>query len=139
MRLEDVERVYEIDQKELKSNWKENNYRFELLDINTRAFVYEQNQKVIGFVIAKKLIDSADLYQIIVDKDYKNEGYGSKLLRHCLTQLKQEGVLECLLEVRQSHSDVIGFYRKHGFEAISVRRNYYGRNKNALIMKCKVK
>lgn len=139
MKLEDIPSVYAIDRLDLKSNWKENTYRFELLDLNTRAYVYVIDEKVIGFVISKAIGRAADLLQIAVHPDYRRQKVGIKLMEYTLKELKDEGVLEMFLEVYVKNTGVIGFYRKLDFKTINIRKNYYGRGKDAISMKLKVR
>lgn len=139
MKIEDVKSVYDIDILTLKSNWSENLYRFELLDINTRAFVYEIDQKVVGFVVSKYIGYTSDLLQIAVHPNYKHKKIGAALLKHVIETLKEEGVLEMMLEVYVKNTEVIGFYRKFNFKTVNVRKNYYGRGKDAILMKLKVR
>ncbi len=139
MRIDDVIRVYEIDQNDLKSNWSENLYRFELIDINTRAFVYEEDEKVLGFIIAKYIGDTSDLLQIAVDIAHKQMKIGKKLLNYCIEQLKKEGVKEMILEVGAENSEAIRFYKGFKFEYVNLRKNYYGRGKDAILMKLRMR
>lgn len=139
MRIDDVIRVYEIDQNDLKSNWSENLYRFELIDINTRAFVYEEDEKVLGFIIAKYIGDTSDLLQIAVDKAHKEMKIGKKLLNYCIDHLKKEGVKEMILEVGAENSEAIRFYKGFKFEYVNLRKNYYGRGKDAILMKLRMR
>lgn len=139
MEIKDVASVYDIDLLTLKSNWSENLYRYELLDINTRAYVYELDEKVIGFVVAKYIGHTSDLLQIAVDPFYKHKKIGAALMVHLLESLKKEGVLEMFLEVSVKNTDVIGFYRKFNFKTVNVRKNYYGRGNDAILMKLKVR
>ncbi len=139
MRIDDVIRVYEIDQNDLKSNWSENLYRFELIDINTRAFVYEEDEKLLGFIIAKYIGDTSDLLQIAVDKAHKQMKIGKKLLNYCIDHLKKEGVKEMILEVGAENSEAIRFYKGFKFEYVHLRRNYYGRGKDAILMKLRMR
>jgi ribosomal-protein-alanine N-acetyltransferase len=39
-----------------------------------------------------------------------------------------------MLEVNENNKPAINFYKKNGFKIISVRKDYYGSNQNAIIM-----
>lgn len=138
MTLNDVNAVFELHENELKANWSLMLYKHELLDLNTRAFVYKIEDKVIGFIIAKYIGVTSDLLQIAVDKKYQKVGIGYKLLDHVWHGLIDEGVEEMILEVRAKHVDVIKFYERFGFKALYTRRNYYGPRRDALVMRLKV-
>ena len=73
-------------------------------------------------------VDTADILNIGIDPDFKRQGYGTGLLNHLIEELKKKDIGEILLEVRAGNKSAIQFYKKQGFEEISVRKNYYTKN-----------
>lgn len=138
MRIDDVAEVFKINKQVLESNWGLLLYRHELLDLNTRAYVYKENDKVIGYIIAKYIGETSDLLQIAVHKDYQKKRIGYELLKYTWDNLVGEGVEEMILEVNAKHTSVVSFYESFGFETLYRRKNYYGPRKDALVMKMKV-
>lgn len=138
MKIEDVSKVYDIDQEVLKSNWSDVHYRFELLDLNTRAYVFEDADEVVGFVIVKYMYDSSDLIQIAVSRSHQKQKIGAALLMYVINQMKEEGVESMILEVDMNRRSIIQFYESFNFKFINVRRNYYGRDRHAILMKLEV-
>lgn len=138
MKLEDVKAVFQLHQQELKANWSLMLYKHELLDLNTRAYVYKQDDKVVGFIVAKYIGVTSDLLQIAVDKKYQKQKIGYKLLDYVWKGLVHEGVEEMILEVRAKHTDVIAFYERFGFKILYTRKNYYGPRRDALVMRKQV-
>ena len=72
--------------------------------------------------------DTADILNIGIDSDFKRQGHGTGLLNHLIEELKKRNIGEILLEVRAGNKSAIQFYKKQGFEKISVRKNYYMKN-----------
>lgn len=138
MKLEDVKAVFQLHQQELKANWSLMLYKHELLDLNTRAYVYKQDDKVVGFIVAKYIGVTSDLLQIAVEKEYQKQKIGYKLLDYVWKGLVHEGVEEMILEVRAKHTDVIAFYERFGFKILYTRKNYYGPRRDALVMRKQV-
>ncbi len=138
MRIDDVAEVFKINKQVLESNWGLLLYRHELLDLNTRAYVYKENDKVVGYIIAKYIGETSDLLQIAVHKDYQKKRIGYELLKYTWDNLVDEGVEEMILEVNAKHTSVVSFYEWFGFETLYRRKNYYGPRKDALVMKMKV-
>ncbi|NLC64610.1 MAG: ribosomal protein S18-alanine N-acetyltransferase [Erysipelothrix sp.] len=138
MRIDDVAEVFKINKQVLESNWGLLLYRHELLDLNTRAYVYKKNDKVVGYIIAKYIGETSDLLQIAVHKDYQKKRIGYELLKYTWDNLVGEGVEEMILEVNAKHTSVVSFYESFGFETLYRRKNYYGPRKDALVMKMKV-
>ena len=89
--------------------------------------------------------DTADILNIGIDPDFKRQGYGTALLNHLIKELRKRYIVEILLEVRAGNQSAIQFYKKQGFEEISVRKNYYTKNsknqshrEDGIIMRIKI-
>ncbi|MGL5055462.1 MAG: ribosomal protein S18-alanine N-acetyltransferase [Fusobacteriaceae bacterium] len=105
----------------------------EMLD-SPSYYIYtslDQKLKTEGYIIIYNSIDSLEIMKIAVDFQNRNKNIGTKLLKKVL----ENSNLNILLEVRESNSSAINFYKKNGFNQISVRKNYYNdNNENAIIM-----
>lgn len=103
------------------------------------AWVACQNDKVIGFYLAMMAPDVAHLLVIAVDPEHQGKGAGKLLLNHCQQQAMARGLDTMVLEVRFSNHAAIGFYQHQGFEAFTVRKDYYpaphGTREDASVMK----
>lgn len=58
------------------------------------------------------------------------------LMEDCFKRIETLGCSKINLEVRVDHVRAINLYKKHGFKDIIVRKNYYGKGEDALIL-CK--
>jgi len=138
MKIKDVASVFKIDREVLNSNWSLLLYQHELLDLNTRAYVYKIDDEVVGYVLAKYIGDTSDLLQIAVKKSFQNKKIGYELLKFVWDYLRNEGVEEMILEVATRKEKIIEFYESFGFERLYVRKNYYGKRRDALVMRLRV-
>lgn len=138
MKIKDVASVFKIDREVLNSNWSLLLYQHELLDLNTRAYVYKIDDEVVGYVLAKYIGDTSDLLQIAVKKSFQNKKIGYELLKFVWDYLRNEGVEEMILEVPTRKEKIIEFYESFGFERLYVRKNYYGKRRDALVMRLRV-
>ena len=78
-------------------------------------------------------VNTADILNIGIDPDFKRQGHGTVLLNYLIKELRKKDIFEILLEVKVGNKSAIQFYKKQGFEEISVRKNYYTKNsKNQL-------
>ena len=73
-------------------------------------------------------LDTADILNISINKSFQGKGYGNKLLHYLIKELQDRMISQLILEVRVSNQNAIAFYLKHGFEEISLRKNYYMNN-----------
>ena len=58
------------------------------------------------------------LFDIIVDKDYRNMGYGEKLVLSILQLGKNNGAKKAYLQVEKNNAPALSLYSKIGFEEI---------------------
>jgi ribosomal-protein-alanine N-acetyltransferase len=77
-----------------------------------------------------------------VRDEFRNLGFGRRLLEHLLERAAAAGVAEAFLEVRPSNLAAIRLYQHLGFEQIGIRRGYYqaseGRE-DAIVLKRELK
>lgn len=80
---------------------------------------------------------SAELIRIAVTEGQKNRGLGKKLLLAFFNRIVSSDnplIKRIFLEVSVKNLAAIHLYRKNGFRQISLRRNYYANNDDAIIM-----
>lgn len=88
-------------------------------------FVAETEEKIIGYLSAKAILDEADLWYIAVEPGYQHQGIGNQLLKKFMEVMKEDEINSITLEVRKSNQNAISLYKKHDFREISIRRSYY--------------
>lgn len=95
-----------------------------------RIYVFELDNKVIGFIQIEEHYEITDIINIAVDKEYQNKGIGEMLITYLFSTTSAEKVL---LEVKESNNSAIHLYTKCGFKEINRRKKYYGTD-DAIIM-----
>ena len=95
--------------------------------------VYEENDKVVGFVEFANNVGSIDIYTIAVDENFKRHGIATKLIDYIKENYDYETIT---LEVRSKNDAAIKMYQKNGFEVINTRKKYY-ENDDAYVMQYK--
>ena len=91
-------------------------------------FVIEDDGFV-GYISLWHDENKAQIESIIINK--KNMGYGQTLFKYALDYLNGYIIT---LEVRKSNVVAIHIYEKYGFKTVTVRKNYYSNNDDALLM-----
>ena len=107
----------------------------ELTEENRLYLGLFDNNTLIGYAGALITFDSADIIKIGVLKSEQGKGYGKLLLSKLIEDLKLKGVFEILLEVEHNNFKAINLYLSSGFIEISERKNYYGLNSHAKILR----
>ena len=125
--------------------WSQLQFTTSIENSKNLCYCLSQNGKTIGYLIAMLAVDTADILNIGIDPDFKRQGYGTGLLNHLIEELRKRHIGEILLEVRAGNKSAIQFYKKQGFEEISVRKNYYTKNsknqsqrEDGIIMRIKI-
>lgn len=88
-------------------------------------YVYEENNRIIGFINYDSIYEQAELEYIYVDKIYRNMGIATRLFETMITDLNNRNIHQITLEVRCDNESAISFYLKNGFEKVTIRKNYY--------------
>jgi len=94
-----------IPDKYWKSNYKNMG---KALSEELNVYVYDTNGVVKGFVV---ITDDAHISGVYVDRAYRREGIGSKLLQKC-----KEEHDKLTLDVYLKNQKALEFYKKHGFK-----------------------
>ena len=75
---------------------------------------------------------------IVVRKDKRKEGIGTKLLNEIFEIAKKQKAQTITLEVNEKNLPAIKLYQKFGFEQVGLRKKYYHHTDNAIIMSVKL-
>jgi ribosomal-protein-alanine N-acetyltransferase len=114
--------------------WSERSWQGELLG-ESRTILIARSAHPLGVLSLKTTGELADLHRLVVAPDRRRRGIGSDLVWAGLMAVRRHGVQAVILEVDYTNEAAIALYQRVGFEQLSVRRNYYGPDQHALIMK----
>ncbi len=98
--------------------------------------IAELNGQVSGFLVVRIIGGEAEILNAAVDPAVRRKGIGTGLLSTAVSSARARNAKSIYLEVRESNSAAISFYRQHGFEKTAKRRQYYSSpTENAVVMK----
>lgn len=133
MTLDDLNNIKNNLISDFDDFWNYSILKSELESSNSYYIVVKDNSNIVGFAGIKLVIPDCDIMNIVVKKDFRNQGLGSLLLKNLINLAKSLGVRNIFLEVDEKNSPAISLYNKYGFKTISKRKNYYKEN-DAIIM-----
>ena len=85
--------------------------------------------------IAQILLDEGYITNVAVFPEQRRRGIAGQLLQVFLNFAEANRLAFLTLEVRASNAPAIALYRKHGFQTVGQRRNYYQKpDEDALLM-----
>lgn len=79
---------------------------------------------VAGFALSRAGFGEEELLLFAVLPQYRGRGIGNRLLERLEIASRQRGAERLLLEMRRGNS-AESLYRRHGFEPVGLRPNYY--------------
>lgn len=138
MTLEDLNNIKDNLISDFDDFWNYSVFKSELESDSSHYLVVKDNSKIIGFAGIKVILPDADIMNIIVKKDFRNQGIGSLLLKELINLSKSLNIKNLFLEVNEKNTPAILLYNKFGFKKISTRKNYYKDN-NAIVMRLDLK
>ncbi len=132
---EDVFDILSLDDENFSNNFDEKFY-LEYIK-NQRVIVAENENIIVGYVLFNQILDEAEIYKIVVSKNFRNKQIAFKIVEFLLDELKKNDVKKIFLEVRKSNIPAISLYKKCGFINIREIIDYYTNPKEDGIMMLK--
>jgi ribosomal-protein-alanine N-acetyltransferase len=140
MTPEDVEDVFELDQRSFTTPWPKKSFSFEVSENKAaRLWVAEEEngggKQIVGMIVCWLLVDEAHIATLAVDEDHRRQRIASALLCTALTAMMAEGAISAALEVRAGNAAAQSIYRRFGFQLVGRRPGYYKDNgEDAILM-----
>ena len=78
--------------------------------------VAHDGKKLIGMCLVHGMQGWVYFSSLYVDKEYRGQGIGTKLLTNMMETLKKRNYCECALLVKETNTEAQEFYRKQGFK-----------------------
>jgi ribosomal-protein-alanine N-acetyltransferase len=139
MEITDLPSVLVIERQSQTYPWKSTDFisSIQARAHHVRVLVNEENlNDIFGYYIYSTASDEAELLNITIRSEIRNQGLGKQLLQYLCAQLdKNIGMV--FLEVRESNAPAIALYCSAGFDEIGKYFNYYssqGAKEDALIL-----
>ena len=135
MRPQDLRHVVEIERTSFANPWSSALFLQELRIPFSRMVVIRPSvgadAPIVGYLCRWFVADEIHILNIAVHPRYRGRGIGAILLG----EARQGSAEAVTLEVRRSNEAARRLYESFRFEEVGVRRNYYGRGEDALIMR----
>jgi ribosomal-protein-alanine N-acetyltransferase len=137
MTPEDVPRVVEIERAAFESPWSAGQFLHELKIPFSRlrvARVADDGRAVVGYACWWVIGDEVELQNLAVIAGERGSGIGRLLAEVVIDDAKRSGACKVRLEVREGNDHARRLYDSLGFTPSGLRRNYYGRGHDAIVM-----
>lgn len=131
----DIIDILSLDKEYFSNNFDENFY-LEYIG-KQRVIVSENEKSIVGYILFNQILDEAEIYKIVVSKDFRKKQIAFKIMEFLLEDLQKNDVKKIFLEVRKSNIPAINLYKKCGFINIREIVDYYTNPKEDGIMMLK--
>jgi ribosomal-protein-alanine acetyltransferase len=91
----------------------------------TFGWVAAEKDRIIGFLVARRVLDECEILNLAVDPDFRRRGVATSLLRALVEFAAQRASATIYLEVRESNAPARALYGRNGFREVGRRTNYY--------------
>ena len=139
MRPQDLRQVLAIERSSFDNPWSSALFLQELRIPFSRIFVVRPaggaDEPIVGYLCRWFVADEIHVLNVAVDPTHRGRGIGTLLVGEALREAKRGRADAVTLEVRRSNEAARRLYASFGFHEVGVRRNYYGRGEDALIMR----
>jgi [ribosomal protein S18]-alanine N-acetyltransferase len=125
MKTADVPTVAAIENASFSSPWSEDSLREAIGTYGSITRVALLHGNIAGYLIAKKVADEMQLYDLAVMPEHRRRGIARKLVEELIERSRFSGVAKIFLEVRASNVAAIDLYEGLDFAETGVRKDYY--------------
>lgn len=117
--------------------WPAEQFRGEIGKSTRYFLIVESDAQVIAYAGAflPNAGGEGDIMTIAVKSEFRRQGIAKELITRLESWAKARGAIAMMLEVDVNNAEAIALYSKLGYEALNIRKNYYGYGQDAQIMR----
>ena len=117
--------ITRIEKESFSSPWSEASIESSIKSDLVQCVCLMSDENIAGYAMYSFLFEEGELLNVAIDPALRGRGFGDALLSHVISSASESKVENLFLEVRASNAPARSLYRKHGFEEIGIRKNYY--------------
>ncbi len=121
----DMAEVLDIEREGFEFPWSEDDFIRCLRQRNCIGMVAEHDERVIGFMIYELHKTRLHLMNFAVARVSRRRAAGTQMIGKLIAKLSSQRRTRILLEVRETNLSAQLFFRRLGFRAVSVLRDFY--------------
>ncbi len=135
MTMSDLDQIMALERLSFPTPWTKGMF-IDVLSSGLGALVLEQGERIAAYVIFYMAATEGHVMNVAVDPQARRKHLATRLLAHTFGLLREKGITECYLEVREGNLGAQRLYGNFGFEVIGRRRKYYVETgEDALVMR----
>ncbi|MHA2032297.1 MAG: GNAT family N-acetyltransferase [Candidatus Kariarchaeaceae archaeon] len=93
------------------------------------------DQHINGFLFAGiEKPHELHIFSIAIQSEFESQGWGTRLMSHLISNASFNKIEKIGLHVETNNIRALNLYQKFGFKEVNISSNYYGKNRDAIIM-----
>ena len=133
-RKRDIDSIHELEVASFPSPWRREFFESEMRATGRLNLVARRGEEIIGYLFAMWFFDEMHVNKIAVVEHERRRGIAKLLMDHCFRFAAMHHIKSISLEVRESNTGAIDFYRTLDFVSAYVRPRYYPDGESAVVM-----
>lgn len=125
LHAEDAAAVAELERQIFPDAWSEKSVLETTILSATTCIAAEKAGRIVGYVLAYRAADEAEIARIAVEKESRRSGVAGEMMSELKNVCREKQVNRFLLDVRESNAAARSFYVKQGFAEDGIRQNFY--------------
>jgi len=135
MSREDLDAVMEVERSSFPQPWSPGLFLHELkVPFSKTILASNGTGELLGYICRWIVGDEVHILNLAVRPERRQSGVGRALVELIVREADECAARMITLEVRRENAAAIRLYRAFGFVEAGVRRNYYGRGEDAIVM-----
>jgi ribosomal-protein-alanine N-acetyltransferase len=134
MKPEHLDAVAAIESESFTTPWSRDSFARELTLGHAHPMVCLSGDTVIGYVCPWLTSDEVQILRLAVASAYRRRGAAATMMNAVIDQAYQVGAHWIFLEFEEGNHAAESLYQGMGFTIESIRPDYYGRGRHALVM-----
>lgn len=115
-----------------KQAWSKDMIASNFNNHNKYLICQTDDDEIIGYLSFLELDIECELLRLAVRKKFRKQGHAKALMEFFIDYCVEHKKEKIFLEVNSQNFNAIKLYESLNFEPISVRKNYYGENEDAI-------
>jgi ribosomal-protein-alanine N-acetyltransferase len=137
MTVADLDEVLDIERRSFPEPWSRGMFLHELKLPFSKSIVARADDPphdLLGYICWWLVGDEIQILNVAVHQGRRRLGIGRALVELVFVEAEAQHVSTITLEVRRDSTAAIALYRSFGFTESGLRRHYYGRGADAVLM-----
>lgn len=129
-----IDEFVTLEKKCFKHPYSKNLLENDLKNDNRHLIFIKYFDEIIAYINFEVVIDEIELIKICVLEEFRGYDLASKLMEKMIEFKKQNSIKKIFLEVSSKNIPATKLYEKFNFRVQNIRKDYYEKNDDALIM-----